>query len=297
MTFLQAFVLLTMGAIWGGAALCLKVLAPALSPLAVASFRLGIAAFLFTVAAPFLRAPLHVRKNWKRYLLVGALNNAVPYTLFAWSAHDLPASILSVLNALTPFWGVLLGALLRLHPMTAGNAVGLGLGITGVSILTGLDPSVAPHSWKAVLAIIIATLMYSSSALYVKKTPHTQPLADAHGSMWAGFLLSLPALAFDRSWMDVTWTPPLLTAILTLGAMCTAFVNVLFFMILRQIPAKAVMSVAFLIPVFGILWGHLFLNEHVGWNTVVGTLVTLAGTGLVTGIVTLPRRPKLPESS
>lgn len=278
-SLLQLFAL---SAIWGASFLFMRIAAQAMTPAVLIEARLLLAAVFLTVVALWLRRPLTLAAHWRHYLILGGLNTALPFLLIAFAARTLSASLLSILNATAPLWGALIGALLLRTGLTAKAAVGLLLGLAGVALLTGLDESsLRPGALPAVAAALGAALSYAVASSYAKSAAAVEPFANAHGSMWAATLLVAPLLAAQPG--TIPADGGVLFAVVTLGIVCSGIAYLLYFRLIADIGAAPALTVGFLIPVFGILWGFLFLDEAVGWHTFAGTVVVLAGTALVTG--------------
>ena len=107
--------------------------------------------------------------------------------------------------------------------------------------------------------------------------------ANAHGSMWGAALVAIPALFFFP--IHSVPTPGIMAAALALGVLCTGVGYIIYFKLVEDVGATSALTVTFLIPLFGILWGVLFLGEIVGWYTLAGAAIVLAGTALVTGFM------------
>ena len=130
----------------------------------------------------------------KHFLILGLFNNAVPFTLFAWAAQILPASLESVLNATAPIWGAILGAAWTRTLPSPKAAVGLLLGIVGVAVLVGLDAGgLTPQVLLAAGGALLAAGCYAVAALYSKGAKSVDAFSNAHGSMWGATLLMAPA--------------------------------------------------------------------------------------------------------
>jgi drug/metabolite transporter (DMT)-like permease len=244
---------------------------------------LAAALFLFAVGL-VLRKRLGLREHWKHFLILGFFNSALPFLLFAFAARTLSASVLSVLNATAPMWGALLGAAWSRQRISARTLFGLVCGTAGVALLVGFDSvTTRPGAGIAVAAALFAALSYSVASLYAKSAKSVEPFANAHGSMWAAALLVLPALPF----FPQTGEPTLgiMGAVLALGVLCSGIAYLLYFRLIAEVGTTSALTVTFLNPVFGILWGALFLGEVVGWYTVAGSAIVLLGTALVTGFV------------
>lgn len=274
--------LVLLAAIWGSSFLFIRISAPVLGPAVLIEYRVVFAALFLAIVGVFLKKRLEVAANWKHYLILGFFNSAFPFLLFAYAASTLTASVLSVLNATAPMWGALIGALWSRQPISAKKALGLALGTGGVALLVGFDAVASrPGAPAAIAAALVAAISYSVASAYAKSAKAVEPFANAHGSMWAATLLTLPALAFFPS--PGTPTPGIMAAALALGILCTGVAYILYFKLIEDVGTTSALTVTFLNPIFGILWGALFLGEIVGWYTVVGAGVVIAGTALVTG--------------
>lgn len=279
--------LVALAAIWGGSFLFMRIAAPVLGPAVLIEYRVGFAAlFLALVAWVFhLRgkgAPLDVRRHWRHYLILGLFNSALPFLLFAFAARTLSASVLSVLNATAPMWGALVGAVWARQPVAGRTALGLLLGTAGVALLVGFDHAAErPGAAIAVAAALVAAFSYSIASQYAKSAPAVAPFANAHGSMWAAAILVLPlAVLFPAPGEP---TPGIMAAVLALGIVCSGIAYIIYFKLIEEVGTTSALTVTFLNPVFGILWGALFLHEAIGWHTIAGSAIVLLGTALVTG--------------
>jgi drug/metabolite transporter (DMT)-like permease len=281
--------LFALAAIWGGSFLFMRIGAPVLGPAVLIEYRVLFAAlFLFAVGL-FLKKRLDLKAHWKHYLILGFFNSALPFVLFAFAARTLSASVLSVLNATAPMWGALLGAAWSRQRIGARTALGLLCGTAGVALLVGFDSVAArPGAGVAVTAALLAALSYSIASLYAKSAKSVEPFANAHGSMWAAALFVVPVLPFFPQPGEPTLG--VMGAVLALGVLCSGIAYLLYFRLIAEVGTTSALTVTFLNPVFGILWGALFLGEVVGWYTVVGSAIVLVGTALVTGFVPRFRR-------
>jgi drug/metabolite transporter (DMT)-like permease len=276
--------LFALAAIWGGSFLFMRISAPVLGPAVLIEYRVLFAAVFLFVVGLVLKKRLGLREHWKHYLILGFFNSALPFVLFAFAARTLSASVLSVLNATAPMWGALLGAAWSRQRIGARTALGLVCGTAGVALLVGFDSVAArPGAGVALAAALLAAFSYSVASLYAKSAKSVEPFANAHGSMWAATLLVVPALPF----FPQTGEPTLgiMGAVLALGVLCSGIAYLLYFRLIAEVGTTSALTVTFLNPVFGILWGALFLGEVVGWYTVAGSAIVLVGTALVTGFV------------
>ena len=276
--------LLLLAAIWGGSFLFMRISAPVLGPAVLIEYRVLFAALFLAAVGLVLRKRLDLRAHWKHYLMLGFFNSALPFLLFAYGARTLTASVLSVLNATAPMWGALLGALWARQGIGARTGLGLLLGTAGVAMLVGFDDvSTLPGAGLAIAAALAAALCYGIASIYAKSAKSVEPFANAHGTMWAAALFVLPALPFFPA--PASPTPGVWAAVLALGVLCSGIAYLIYFRLIAEVGPTSALTVTFLNPVFGILWGALFLGETVGWHTLAGSATVLVGTALVTGFV------------
>lgn len=274
--------LVALAAIWGASFLFLRIGAPVLGPAVLIEGRLILAAlFLFAVAL-VLRKRLELGQHWRHYLVLGLLNSALPFLLLAYAARTLSASLLSILNATSPIWGAVIAAIWTGSGLKAREAVGLALGIAGVALLVGFDAAaLQAGAGPTIVAGLGAAGCYGVASVYAKSAKAIDPFANAHGSMWAAALLAAGALPF----FPVVARPDtsVIVAVLALGVLCSGVAYLLYFRLIADLGPASALTVTFLIPAFGVLWGHLFLGEAIGWHTLVGAAIVIAGTALITG--------------
>lgn len=283
---LQLFVL---AAIWGCSFLFMRIAAPVLGPAVLIEYRLAFAAVFLLIVGLVLKKKLDVRAHWRHYLILGFFNSALPFFLFAFAARTLSASVLAVLNATAPMWGALLGAAWTRTSIKPRTALGLVLGTAGVALLVGFDHvSARPGAAIAVAAALVAAICYGIASLYAKTAKSVEPFANAHGSMWAAAILIVPLLPFFPS--PGQPTAGIMGATLALGVVCSGLAYIIYFKLIAEVGAASALTVTFLTPIFGILWGALFLGEVVGWYTVAGSAIVLLGTALVTGFIGAPKK-------
>ncbi|SMC21180.1 EamA-like transporter family protein [Andreprevotia lacus DSM 23236] len=278
--------LFVLAALWGASFLFMRVAVPAFGPVWLIGLRVSIAAAFLLLIAGWRRQPLPLRGNVRHYFISGLFTSALPFLCYAFAARTLSASLMSILNATAPFWGTLVAALwLRVIP-TRKAWLGLALGVIGVATLVGFDRITAkPGAGLAIAACLTATLCYGFASAYSKR--YMQGMASfnvAHGSMWGASLALLPCLLLVPTVQPFSSiAPQALAAVSLLAIFCTGVAYLLYFRLISDIGPASALTVTFLIPVFGVLWGVMLLDESVGLNTLAGALLVLLGTGLVTG--------------
>ncbi|MBV8049083.1 MAG: DMT family transporter [Paludibacterium sp.] len=283
MGFSHVIRLLSLSAIWGASFLFMRIGAPVLGPALLIQIRVGLAALFLLAVAAWLRRPLPLARQGRHFLMLGGFNSALPFLLFAFAAQTVSASLLSVLNATAPIWAALIGALWQKKRLAPKALLGLALGVAGVALLAGGEALRLPAGgWQAIAAGLAAACSYGIATTYAKSAPAVEPFANAHGSMWGATLLLMPlTLATAR---PMAMPPTLVWAsVLALGVLCSGVAYLLYFRLVADLGAAPALTVTYLIPLFGILWGALLLGEPVGWTMLAGGALVLAGTALVTG--------------
>lgn len=245
--------------------------------------RVGSATLFLFVVTRFVRDALKTQERWRHYLFLGLFNTALPFLAFAWAATLLPASMLAILNSTAPLWGLIVGFVWRGKAISPRAGLGLLFGCSGVAALVGFgDTTVEPGQLLAVFACLAAAVCYAIASSYAEFAERVPAMANAHGSLWAATLVILPLIAVEGPPSDVSTLA--LGSALTLGILCSGVAYLMYYRLIAQVGAPSAMTVGYLIPLWGVFWGWLFLNEAVGWHTALGTLLVLTGTALVTGL-------------
>lgn len=290
MSVRDVFVLIFLSAVWGASFLFVRIAVPEFGPFALILLRVGGAALMFLPI--FLKAANRqfLRSRAKTLAVLGFFNAALPFTLFAWAGLFLPAGFTSLLNASTPIFTAIIGFLWLTIPLSRWQIIGLLIGFGGIAILTGdsLSFEEGGLGWP-ILAVFGATCSYGISAHLAKlKFSDVPPLLVSAGNLFYASLFLIPLVFL----YPPTSMPSLgaFAAGLALAVLCTAIAFVLFFELLQRTGATAAATVTFIIPIFGILWGALFLAEEVSGRMILGMVVALFGTALVTKL--FPRQSK-----
>jgi drug/metabolite transporter (DMT)-like permease len=276
----DAIDLVVLGAVWGASFLFMRMAAPEFGPVGLIFLRVAIAAVLLGGVLARRGGLRALRDTAGALTVIGALNTAVPFTLFAYASLSLPAGLNAVLNATVPLFGALVALLWLGQRLPGLRLVGLAVGFGGVLALAWPTLSSGDNA-GAIAAALAATVLYAVSAHYARqRVAHLPALAVAGGSQIAAALLLAP-LAVAR-WPVVPPTRTAWAAAAGLGVVCTAFAYGLYFRLLARSGAMTAMAVTYLIPVFGVAWGALFLGERLPSSALAGGLLVLAGVALAT---------------
>ena len=301
-----------LAATWGSSFLFTRLAVVEFGTFTSAGLRVVIGAAVLLLILAFRHQLPVLGQHWRKTFFVGLLNSAIPFVCFAWALLAITTGLSSILNATVPLFGAVVAWLWLKDRPSGSRALGLAIGFAGVVLLawgrTGLTPAPVPttsgaiagagtavaHSINpnlAVLACLFACVCYGIAASFTKRflTP-VPPLVTAAGSQCgASLALLLPMLWLwpERSASLTAWG-----AMAVSGVVCTGLAYVMYFRLIGRIgPAKA-MTVTFLIPVFGVFFGTVFLGEVVTlWMLGCG-LVIVCGTALSTGLVALPLAAK-----
>lgn len=287
------FELISLAALWGASFLFMRMGAAEFGPVALSAVRVAGAA-LFLLPLLRWRGQFGVlRQHWRPIAVVGVLNSALPFLCFSYAALSITAGLAGIFNAAAPLFGAVIAWLWLKDRLSASRVVGLAIGFAGVLWLAWDKASFKPGgSGWAIVACLAATLLYGIGANYTKRyLSGVAPLAVATGSqVAAALMLMLPAAWW---WPATTPSPGAWTAAALLALLCTGIAYLLYFRLIAHIgPANAI-AVTFLIPMFAALWGWLFLGEGITAAMVIGCAVILLGTGLATGLFTLPGLARL----
>jgi len=271
--------LVLLAAIWGASFLFNRITAPVLGPVLTAELRTLIAGVALAAYFAFTGYDIEWRRWWRHYLVVGIFSSALPFLLWAYAALSVTAGVLSVLNATSPMWGALCGALLLRERMSTRRVVGLAIGIAGVALVTSPAEGTMLH-YPAVAAALTAAFSYGLIATYIRRWASNVPSRGmAAGSQFAAGILLIPLIPLAPP--TVVPAPLIVASVLALGLVCGAVAYLLYFRLIADIGATGALTVTYLIPLFGVLWGALFLGEALTLTMLAGGVLVIAGTVLV----------------
>ncbi len=272
--------LIALGAIWGSSFLFMKIAVPAFGPAMMMGGRIGIAAVVLTVFAWLLKKSLPRGRQWKPAIITGIFYAAIPLVLWGYAAQTLSVSLLSIINATAPLFGAALSLLWLRERTSAKGLVGLALGFVGVAVLVGGEEFRAGETPAlAISAAFAASILYGGISLYNQSAKIADPYSNVLGALWVATLMMLPLMVM----FPLRETPGMAawSSVAALGILCTAIAYVVYFRLIEQIGAAPTLTVTYLIPLFGVLWGVMFLDERIGVHHVAGAAMILAGIALV----------------
>lgn len=280
-TLINYLQFILLGAIWGGSFLILRIIS-SLSPFFVTDLRVLFASILFIAYHLILHKPLKLPNIRPiQCIILAFLTCAAPFTLIAFSESALTASLGAILNATMPIYAALLTIFFFKEKMEILQAFGFFLGIAGVIILVGFQGLHMDHkALIGIIAMLIATFFYACGGLYAGRVfKAAPPITMALWQQFFSFLLLMPFAVFHipKSMPHTTF----LSLLLCLGFICTGLAFFLYFNLIRNMGANKAMTVAYIIPVFGCLWGYIFLHEQLHLSMILGTITIFIGIYLI----------------
>ena len=286
MTLRNWLLLLTLSTVWGGSFFFFEVALQTLPPFTVVFGRVSMAAAALLTVARLTGAKMPFsRLIAGRYLLLGLISNALPFSFIAWGQTQIPSGLASIINAMTPIWAVLVGVLIQSHDrLTLNKGIGVLLGFAGVAVLMGPDllQKLDPYSLGQ-LSVLAATICYGFAVHYGRRFGETSALVNAAYMLTAATVWLMPvAMIVEQPW---TLNPGISgwTALLGLSLLCTAFAYLLYFRILASAGATNMSLVTFIVPVSAISLGALFLDERLGSTAFAGMAILFAGLAVIDG--------------
>lgn len=286
------FRLLLLAAIWGGSFLFMRVAVPVLGAVPTAFGRVTLAALGLVAIVAVMRVPTDFKGLFGRTLVLGVINSGIPFLMFTIAAQVLPAGYSAILNATVPLMGILIGASCFGERVGWIKLVGVAVGMSGVAILTGAGPvALTPSMLVGVCTCLVATACYGLSSFLTRRWITQRGGLDSRLVALGSQVGAVLFMAACMAWQAMT-TPMAMPvadarvwgALLALGLVCTSLAYILFFRLIADLGPMKAITVTFVIPVFGVFWGWLLLDEQL-------SLAHAVGGGLVAVAVWLSVKP------
>ena len=279
--------LVTLSVLWGGSFFFNAVALEDLPPLTVVLARVAIAAgALWLVIAFTGQRAASPRGLWLAFFAMGALNNAIPFTLIVWGQTRIGSGLASILNATTPLFTVIFAHwLTHDEPMTPARFTGVIFGLLGVVVMIGartieqLGLEVA-----AQLAVVGAAISYAFAGIFGRRFKETPPLMTAAGQLSASAIMMLPLVLFvDRPWDLAAPAPQTWGAVFGLAVFSSALAYVIYFRILARAGPTNLLLVTFLVPVSALVLAITILGEALEARQVTGMVLIALGLAAIDG--------------
>ena len=271
---ISGFMLLLLAAVWGGAFFFGAVAVKEVPPLTVTLHRViwAVPVLMIVVWWRGVKVPRSLR-TWGAYLVMGALNNAIPFSLIFWGQTAIESGLASILNGTTAVFGaVVAGLLLADEPLTPRKIVGAVFGLFGVAVIMGVDvlTNLDPRN-LAQLAILGAALSYAFAGVWGKtRLSQNAPEMNALGMLIGSTVLMLPIAIWSDGLPALNLSMGVWASLLSVALLSTALAYLLYFAILTRAGSANLMLVTLLIPPFAIGLGVVFLGEQLGYEAWIG---------------------------
>jgi drug/metabolite transporter (DMT)-like permease len=283
--------------IWGGSFLSVHVALEEIGPLTSVAHRTGWAMLILWAYVLIRRLPLPTdRRVWAAFLVMGLLNNAIPFSLMAWGQLHIETGLTSILNAATAIFGVSAAALfLADERLTARKAIGVGIGFLGVSTAIGLNAS-KDFDIRSLgqLAVIGGTISYALAAVWARKTlGHLKPQVAAAGMLTGASLISLPAAWIIEGPITLSLQPQTCAAITYYAVVATAIAYILYYRVLALAGSGNAMLVTLLVAPVAIVLGAIVLGEALPLRAYIGFAILALGLLILDGRLVKPLQHRL----
>ncbi|MES0881307.1 DMT family transporter [Roseibium sp. SCP14] len=288
--------LIVLGTIWGGAFLFAKVAVAEIPPFVLVFLRVSSACAVLLLVLHHQRLLSNLTlKLAGPFLVMGFLNNAVPFSLLFLGQTVIGAGLASILNATTPIFTVIVAGLLtRQEALHANRIAGVLLGVAGVAIMLSSSLSgVASDPVWAQLSCLGAAISYACAATYARRFRFLPPQVAATGQLLGSSLLMLPiALLSMGNW---SISDPSLTAwanVLSLGILATAIAYLIYFQLLAEAGATNASLVTLIVPASALFFGWLLLGENLSTLQLAGFAALLVGLVVLDGRILQRKGPR-----
>lgn len=284
---------LLLASLWGASFLFMRLGAVEFGPLATAGLRVAVAALFLLPILWWRGLGAELARHWKKTFFVGLLNSALPFACYGYALLSISTGLSAILNATAPLFGALVAwAWLKDRPQGL-RILGLLIGFAGVVLLAWDKATFKPDasglsSGWAVLACLLACFSYGGAASYAKRhLSGLPPLVTATGSqLGASLWLALPTLF---SWPQQAPGASAWLALLAVGVLCTGVAYILYFRLIENIGPARSLTVTFVLPVFTLIYGAVFLGESISaWMVFCGAII-VCGTALSANLIKLGR--------
>lgn len=277
------FELLILSAIWGSSFLFLRIASPAFGPIFLIEMRVlsGLAVLLPVFC--FMGKYPELKSHWKMILLISLTNMTIPFCFFAYSALNMGAGLLSIINATVPIFTATIAFVYFRQRLSKLGLMGLLVGFFGVVVLV-FDPSDASGvtSQLAIPSALIACSFYGVAInLAAYKLQGISGITITTGSLFFSSIILLPFAVLTSP--EIIPQGTIWLSVLALGVVCTGFGYILFYRLIVKIGSQQAIMTTYLIPLFSILWGNLFLAETVTLFMLFGGIMVLFGVGMMSG--------------
>jgi drug/metabolite transporter (DMT)-like permease len=273
---------LALATMWSLQYIFLRMAVPVFGTAAVSEGRaLAAALFLVPWVAWVARQRIAPLAHWKDHLAVALVNNVAPFVCFAWAATVLPAGYLAIINGMVPLWAAIIAVPVLNERLGFGRIAGFALGVIGVALIVNLGPlQIGWQTFLGTLVAIAGAAFWGWAGVMIKqRSGRLPPMGLAAGSIAFAALLMAPLWAAAPA--PAEWTMSAFAAMVAVGLICSGIAYLPFFTLIRDIGPSRTLTVGLAVPVLGVLWGWLLLDEQVTLGMLAGAALVMAALFLV----------------
>ena len=270
--------ILAIGIAWGSSFMFIKVSAPAVGPINLVFYRLFIASIIL---APIFIKREHlqnIKEDLLPILFLSFFNAAIPFYLFSKAALDLNAGTMSVLNGTTPLFSFIIATLWLKLSSNWIQLLGIFIGMVGLIVFVGYES--IEFSLLAIILCLLASFLYAFSSNFIFKTKEIEPTYLASITLLIATIITFPFVLFGNG-IDLNQSKEVLLSVGLLGSLCTGLAYMCFVVLIKRVGPIKASTVVLIVPVTGMLWANIFLNELITLTMISGCILILAGVGLV----------------
>ena len=273
------FVFILLGAIWSSSFMWIKIAVREVGPITLVAFR-ALFGLLFCIVVILIQRVSLPRtfKAWLPLLVVGLTNIAIPFFLISWGELHIDSAVASILDATVPLFTILIAHfLLQDDKITLPKILGLVIGFAGIVVLMSKDVGASSNSLLGQAAVILASIFYAVTAIYIRKTTEDTPgivrsagpLLSATVTMWLGTLIFESPVQIPQ--LGITWV-----ALLFMGVLGSGLAFVMAFYLIHEIGPTRTTMVTYLFPLGGVILGVTFLHEQLTWQVLAGAILIIS---------------------
>lgn len=277
-SFINWILVLFVSLSWGASFMFTRLAVDEIAPTYLVIARLFLASILLGPIFIRMKDLILMSKEIPSILILGMINAALPFFLYAYSAQDLSAGMLSILNGTSPLFALIIAITLFKQNTTLLQILGLCLGFVGLLIFIGFNQ--LSFIFFPVSLCLIGAFCYAYSNNILFKLNHIRSAALASITMISGFFFSLPLIFMETSEFSLNLSPQIIFAIFFLGLVSTGISFIAYVVLLQRSSPVQASSIIFLVPVTGIFWGAVFLGEVITRNVLIGAAFILVGIAL-----------------
>jgi len=257
----------------------IKIAIQEVGPITLVAFRVLFGLLFGAVVILVQRIALpRTFRDWLPLLVIGITNIAIPFFLISWGEQSIDSAVASILDATVPLFTILIAHfLLQDDKITMPKIIGLLIGFAGIVVLMSKDIGGSPSSLLGQIAVIVASIFYAISAIYIRKVTVDTPgiLRSAGPLVSATAIMGLGALVFENPVkipeLGITWV-----ALLFMGVLGSGLAFVLAFYLVHEIGPTRTTMVTYLFPLGGVILGVTFLHERLTWEVIAGAIVIIS---------------------